>query len=165
MPNFISNDHPSPSRSGRRKTLLIFPRFQLSIIGVNVGIILTMALLLWVAVENAFRDLQPAAGLSVNEATFFRNYVAYQATQVRIGLLVAGLCGIAISVIATLIMSHKFAGPLVRLRNYFTKACDGTSPISELNFRDGDFLSEFPPLVNKAMAVAQERGARNHKGE
>lgn len=134
-----------------RKRLLIFPRFQLSIIAINLGVIFTISLVVWIGTERALSGLQPAAGLSGMEVEFFKNYLAYHASTVRTSLFLTLAAGIVTSFFATLILSHRFAGPLIRMRNYFRGLSEGQPATTELSFRDGDYLSDFPPLINRAV--------------
>ena len=48
------------------------------------------------------------------------------------------------------VISHRLAGPLVRLRRFFQVIAD-TGQVTNLSFRKGDYLSDLPPLVNKAL--------------
>jgi hypothetical protein len=123
----------------------------------NLGILLVFFAIAWVGTRNALMDLKPAAGLSGMEAEFFKKYVDYQATQIEHALLVAFGVGVVTAAGVTLIITHRLAGPLVRLRCYFQSIIDGTPPIRPLEFRDGDFLREMEPLVNNAIEKVQNQ--------
>ena len=48
-----------------------------------------------------------------------------------------------------LLVSHKVAGPLVKIRNYFDRVGEGLEPEKEINFRDGDFFQDVAQAYNK----------------
>jgi hypothetical protein len=147
----------APPRLRTLRNLLIHPKFQLPIILANLGILLVFFAIAWVGIRNALMDLKPAAGLSGMEAEFFKKYVDYQAAQIEHALLVALGVGVVAATGITLIMTHRLAGPLVRMRCYFQSIIDGKPPIRRLEFRDGDFLREMEPLVNNAIEKIQSQ--------
>lgn len=60
------------------------------------------------------------------------------------------IAGVILSEIFILIISHKLAGPLVRLRNHFEEIGKTGEP-KPLSFREGDFFSDLPPVINNAL--------------
>ena len=64
---------------------------------------------------------------------------------------------VVFSTLFTLYLSHRMAGPMVKLRAYFRAMREGTDPLPELTFRDYDFLSDIPPLINDAIAALVSR--------
>lgn len=136
---------------------IIFPKFQLPLILVNLLVGLILPTIIWVAVENAFTDLKPIAGLSGFQVEFYKNFLNYQVRTFQITLAVASFLWILTSTLVTVVITHRFAGPLVRMRNHFKSIGDGVNPIPHLEFRDGDYFSEFPKLVNKAIEKIESR--------
>ena len=55
-----------------------------------------------------------------------------------------------------LFYSHKIAGPLYRLHQYFTQASLDSNPLKKVYFRDGDFFQEVPDSINKYIDSMQE---------
>jgi hypothetical protein len=146
-----------PLKKSGRKTLLIHPHFQLLLLGVNAGIILLFSIVVWATVQNTLLDLKPAASLSGIEVEYYQRFLDYQARNFQTAILGAMFAGLLISGVVTLWVSHRFAGPLVRLRNYFhliTQSEDADA-VPDLEFRDGDYLSELPPLINGAVSKLQ----------
>jgi hypothetical protein len=157
---------PFPRKHRPRTRLLIFPKFQLPVIAINLGVIIVMTSIIWAVMHNALSDLKPAAGLSSMEAEFYTHYLDYQVASFQRALLVSFVAGSAISTFLTLVITHRFSGPLLRLRGHFRAICQGISPIPHLEFRDGDYLSDLPPLVNGAIErIASERNERAEKLE
>src|SRR4051812_26390694 len=108
---------------GRRK-MLIHPRFQLLLLGINLGVILIFSLIVWITVQNTLLDLRPAAALSGQEIEFYKHYLDYQARHVQNAILAGMLMGLLISGGVTLVVSHRIAGPLVRMRGFFRGLCE-----------------------------------------
>jgi hypothetical protein len=149
--------HNAPPKLRSLRNLLIHPKFQLPIILTNLAVLFIFFSIAWIGTRNAFMDLKPIAGLSGMEAEFFKKYVDYQAAQIERALYLALGSGIVAAAGITLIITHRLAGPLVRLKSYFQSIIDGKPPIRPLEFRDGDFLRDMEPLVNKAIEKVQDQ--------
>jgi hypothetical protein len=145
-----------------RTRFLIFPQFQLKLLGANLLVMTLAAGVIWLQMSRAFSELaqmSATAGASGAEAEFFRRFLEFQSHNIMTSLglaLVAALLG---STLLTLVISHRFSGPLVRLRHYFRDVRDSRGPMPKLSFRKNDFLSDLPPLVNDAL----ERVSRESK--
>lgn len=151
-------ENESPNKGNRRRIpkLLVYPRFQLLLIGSNLGILLLTFVGFWITSQEIIQGLSPAAKLSGVEVEFFQRYLAYQESQFRTAFLVAVILAVAVSGGVTLILSHRVAGPILRLKNFLRDITtnDQTRPLS---FRDGDFLSDLPSLVNDAVDALRTR--------
>ena len=84
------------------------------------------------------------AGL--NEDHVFFKFIGEQKSKILIYTLVAFGVSLVLGIILNLMISHKIAGPIVRLRNFFSKP-DNYKEIQYLNFRQGDFFIELPELI------------------
>jgi hypothetical protein len=145
------------SKKTIRTRFLIFPQFQLRLLAANLSVIVLVSAIIWFQMSSSFSDLKGAAGISGVEAEFYRNYLTFHSHQLNIALGISFVTAVLASVVVTLVLSHRFAGPLVRLRGYFrqlTEQADRES-IQPLSFRRGDFLSDIPPLVNEALDKIQ----------
>jgi hypothetical protein len=156
---------PTPGPRQFRKKFLIFPKFQVPVLVVNLSVIFVMAGIIWIGMQNAFSDLKPAAGLSDGEREFYLRYLEYQAFNLQRSLLWALGVGVVVSTICTVVITHRFSGPLLRLRSYFKDLSQDGKPIPQLSFRDGDYLSDLPPLINDAIerSVNQARDQARDK--
>jgi hypothetical protein len=139
------------------RSLVIYPAFQLPLLGFNLFIIALSLLVFWVTGHQILSDLQPAGSLSGIEVGFYNKYLQYQTEQFNRTFLIASLVAIVASTLFTLYLSHRMAGPMVRLRAHFRAIRDGVNPIPDLRFRDNDLLSDIPPLVNEAIAALTSR--------
>jgi hypothetical protein len=116
--------------------------------------------------SRAFADLSRAAGVSGVEAEFYQNYLAFHSHQLRLALALSFIVAAIASTLMTLVLSHRFSGPLVRMRGYFRQLTEqpGTKPLPKLSFRRGDFLSDIPPLVNSALSRIQREAGDERAG-
>jgi hypothetical protein len=144
-----------------RTRFLILPQFQLKLLGANFAVILVISGIIWFQMSRAFSELSQAAGISGVEAEFYQNYLAFHSHQLRVALVISFLVATVASTLMTLVLSHKFSGPLVRLRGYFRQLNEQPSsrPLPQLSFRRGDFLSDVPPLINKALDRIQSEAS------
>jgi hypothetical protein len=137
-----------------RKKLLIHPKFQLTLIGVNWFVITMVFAALRYQSASIFSDLTPLTSLSKITDDYSNYFLNYQADRFNTTLLMFYFTAMVASGAITLIVSYRFAGPLLRLKSYFNAISDGKPP-GELNFRSGDFFSDLPPVVNSAVKKLQ----------
>ena len=134
-----------------RTRLLILPQFQLKLLGANLAILSAVTAIIWLQMNSAFTDLTATAGTSGIEAEFYHRYLAFQARSMNLSLGFAFITALVVSTVLTLMISHRFSGPMVRLRGYFRDLGQCGGQIAPLSFRKNDVLSYLPPLVNQAV--------------
>lgn len=140
-----------PKRKARLR-LLIYPRFQLTLIianGAAVGLALAFVGFQVRRSIDTFRKV----GL---EAQFAPDHVYFQfldllASTLFRNLLFAFVLGFAFCSFVSLVLSQRLAGPILRLRGFFRSLSEGRAQ-GELSFREGDFFPELPSLINRALA-------------
>jgi TRAP-type C4-dicarboxylate transport system permease small subunit len=142
------------------RNFLIYPKFQLTLIVLNLSVLILALFIFWICAQQMIQNLRPSAALSGIEIEFFRRYLDYQGTQFkRIILMATGVATLS-STIATLVISHRMAGPFVRLKKHLTAIISGERPIPPLSFRDDDYFQELPKLVNDAVSALGEGASR-----
>lgn len=151
--------NPAMERKFRNR-FLIFPKFQLVLIGMNLITMLLVCGVVWFQVSRAFSELRVMGGASGMEAEFYNKFLAFHAGTIQSYLFSGLLVGILLTVAMTVVVSHRFAGPLVRLRGYFKALKDCKGPIPRLNFRRGDFLGDLPPIINEALENLEPKQAQ-----
>lgn len=163
QPKYVPPPEPQPElpddRKNRRRLpkLLVYPQFQLALIFSNLAILLLAFVGFWITSQEIIQGLTPAAKLSGVEVEFFQRYLDYQESQFRTAYIVAVALAFLVSGGVTLILSHRIAGPILRLRTFLRSIIrDEKTP--PLTFRDGDFLSDLPALVNEAVDTIRQRG-------
>lgn len=141
----------------KRVRLLIYPRFQLTLVAVNAGIMLATIAIVWFQISRSFSHLY---GLGVEAglrpAHPFYEFLTYQKDSMSVYLVTAFTIGFLVSSFAMLALSHRLAGPILRMRGHFQRIAEGERPIPKLSFREHDFFDELPPLVNQALESLQK---------
>jgi len=80
------------------------------------------------------------------EHALFRFLAEQQGTLNQIFAIVAGV-SFSLSLFFGLVVSHRIAGPLYRMKGHMVRVALGTTR-SELQFRDGDFFPELARAYN-----------------
>ncbi len=133
-----------------RKKVLIYPRFQLIFLTVNLVILLSTILFVKIQVSRTYEylnELGADANLEVGHPYF--EFVSLQEITLTQNLWIAAIVSGIVSIISTLILSHRIAGSLTRMKVYF-KNVSQTGNVKPLKFRKGDFFSDLPQIVNEA---------------
>ena len=134
----------------KRTKLLIYPKFQLSLIFWNILIFFTITAIQLIVSHKAFtnfKELGETAGFESSHP-YFAFIERYEAEFIQYALIGAGL-GLICFVVANLILSHKISGPICRLKSYFSGLEKDKRPT--LSFRKNDFFSELPAEINSAL--------------
>jgi hypothetical protein len=135
----------------RRKTLLLNPKFQLTLMGFFFGLALFTLMLFYVALYYFFTKFH-AMGVEVqlpNNHIFFQ-FIQKQKTEMNLIFGVVALVQLLGIVLGGLILSHKIAGPIHHLCTYLDGLLKGGKG-SQLHFRDGDFFKEVPEKLNSVL--------------
>lgn len=144
-----------------RKKLLIYPQFQLTLMGLNWAVITAVFAVLRIQSSRVFADLTPLTSLSQISGDYSTYFLDFQADRFNTSLWFFYTIAMLASGALTLIVSYRFAGPLVRLKGYFQGLGVTQEPIRELNFRTGDFFSDLPPIVNSAIKRLKSSDAKD----
>ncbi len=137
-----------------RTKYLIYPRFQLTLIGINAAVLLLLVGAVLFQLYRSFENLRERglnAGIDPSHVYF--RFLDHQASTVYSYLLVSLALGVFISFVTTLFLSHKLAGPVVRLHTYFKELAEGdVEKVKPLQFRKRDFFSTLPVVINEAIS-------------
>jgi hypothetical protein len=95
------------------------------------------------------------AHLSENHPYF--KFVAYESERFFQNIFVGLFVGVLTSTFLTIYLSHRLAGPIVRMKKYFETISKVDEPIHPLKFRKMDFFSDLAPIVNRSIEVIQKR--------
>lgn len=134
-----------------RTKFLIYPKFQISLIIGNLAVMSCMIGAVVVAIYRSYHYLHEqgvAVGLSADHPYF--RFVELQSRLVYQALALAFGVGAVVSVVVTLILSQRLAGPIHRLREYFRDIANGGA-VQPLGFRKRDFFSDLPEVINQAL--------------
>lgn len=117
---------------------------------------------------GALRELGRGVGLPEEHpyfealAGFARDWAWRGGIAAFLSLLMAGT--------ATLLISHRLAGPMIRMRGYFKALAEDRhleqpgGRIPTLHFRRGDFFRDLPPAINEALARLETRARERKSG-
>lgn len=147
---------PKPYKR-KLRNFLIYPKFQLSLLGIQSAVMAVTFGLMQIENSAAFTRLESmgsAAGLSPNHPYF--QFVHGQSGTFFSHTLLVFIVGLILSSAVTLYLSFRLAGPIYRLRGYLQLIeKNGASGVAPLTFRKGDFYSDLPPIVNGALKRIQ----------
>ncbi len=145
-PPFIPEDgfvYPKKRPSFFRRKYLVYPKFQVTLIVMQS--IVMLLLVGFVLFQFAFIP-------GVAESSEFIPALKYSGLGLLVALVVSGL--------GNLFISHRLAGPIVRLRKLFYRIAKTSDFPEMLSFRKGDFFTDLPPLVNQAFISLKKRWYR-----
>lgn len=134
-----------------RKRWLIYPKFQLQLIAVQLLVIIGISTPLWMAVRRTFLSLNDLAARSgIPEGHAYFRLIELQKELFVEALWLPMAIGAILSIGMTIWLSDRLAGPIVRLRQYFSGLSEGAD-LKPVQFRKGDFFEELPPVINEAL--------------
>ncbi len=146
-----------------RSKYLIYPRFQLTLVAATALAFAVASALIgfqtWRSVKSLV-DMGVQAGLQPDHPYF--QFLQLQARTIY--AFVAAGCGVGliISTATVFYVSHRMAGPLVRLQRHFEEIRK-TGEVRTIAFRKSDYFSELPQVINEGLEAVRVR-ARNQAG-
>jgi hypothetical protein len=81
-------------------------------------------------------------------------YFVFISTQSDRMLIIASITSVVTLLIisfASLFLSHKIAGPIHNLTNWFKRMKSTDEKMTALKFRNGDFFDEIPDVINETL--------------
>ena len=144
-----------------RRKYLVYPKFQMTLIILNT--VVTMALFGLISylvirshlyLENLVKQTRlPAQNLFIQLLTEqLRSLLIYMFISLSVGLITTATL--------TLFLSHKMAGPMIRLKSFFSGISKGGEFPEPIRFREGDFFQELPPVINHAFQSLKKKWHR-----
>ncbi len=135
----------------KRKVLLINPRFQLRFMGYVVAIALFAIGVFFVADWVFFTKLIStgrAMGLPPDHIYFA--FISHQQRTMTTIYLFTTLFALGSMGLIGLLISHRVAGPLHRLRSHMDAVAEGRTT-ADVSFRKGDFFPEIADSYNRQL--------------
>jgi hypothetical protein len=150
-----------PRNFKRRWRLIIYPRFQFTLVALNLGLITAIFLIFMAQQGRAYHHLleMGAAAQLAPEHPFFK-LIEYQTRDLWFNMSLAYGGAILVSSLVTLQLSNKLAGPIVRLKGFFTRIGDSGRVGERLDFRKNDFFSELPAEIRRALDALASQSAQ-----
>lgn len=147
------NSYPKKPYQRKLRNFLIYPRFQLGLLGIQATIMIATFAIAELENRSIFSNLTQeglASGIDPNHAYF--RFLDEQSHTFFHHTVLAFAAGLVLSSVVTLYLSFRLAGPIYRLRKHMRQiAAGGTDGLEPLRFRNGDFYSDLPAAVNQAV--------------
>jgi sensor histidine kinase YesM len=141
----------STIQMGGRKNFLINPKFQLSFLAYTAGIAVVTIGFFYAADAYFFwKFTQLGQGLGLPSNHVFFQFLDEQRSAKNLYYGVAAAIGLAAIAGWSLVLSHRVAGPLYRLRKHASAVASGET-VSDVRFRRGDFFPEVAEAYNLQM--------------
>lgn len=138
-------------KSSKRQQFLVYPKFQLLMVGAQLIVLAFSLIPLGLVILRSFDVLEKTAvqsGLKPEDGFF--HFLVVQKQLILGSAIWPLLAGILVNLAITVWLSDKLVGPIVRLKREFTEM-ESTGEVKEVSFRKGDFFSDLPPIVNRAL--------------
>ncbi len=142
----------NPVKNRKTITLWIYPRFQKLLIGMNIIVTISIYGMIYfqaTCLFDRFRVLGNQIHLPPQHPYF--ELLNLQSNRLLSGIAVVLCIGLFISSFFMLILSHRLAGPVLRLKSFFSEISQSGKVNYPLKFRKGDFFSELPNHINQAL--------------
>lgn len=97
---------------------------------------------------DLLREMGREARLPESHAYF--KFISMQAELLYQHLAIALIVAFFVSTVVTLFLSHRLAGPIVRLKGHFIRIAE-SGKAERIQFRKNDFFLDLPPIVNSAL--------------
>jgi hypothetical protein len=134
-----------------RSRILIYPKFQLWLLGIQCLFFLAVVIPVLFSVERSFERMSSLAmrsGLSSSHP--FYQFIALEKSLIVESLWLPLASVALLSLFAIVWVSDRLAGPIVRLKRDFTEMKE-SGEFREIHFRKGDFFPELPEILNSAL--------------
>ncbi len=155
----------SPESSVRppwyKRKYLVYPKFQVPLIifnvlitGVLFGLVGYLVIRSHLYLEQLVKQTRlPAQNLFIQLLTEqLRTLLVYMVVSLGVAVGTTG--------VFTLILTHKMAGPLMRLKGFFGDVAKTSEFPEALRFRDGDYFQDLPPAINGAFGALKKKWFR-----
>ena len=143
--------------NSNRKTLLINPPFQLQILAYACGLAFAIIAIFYGATLYFFRNFkQLGEDIVLPLDHVFFQFLAEQKNTMDIIFIITAVLAFVVISICGLIISHRVAGPLHRLKQHMGEVAGGQT-VSDVKFRKKDFFPELADAFNLQLKYLRER--------
>lgn len=142
----------------KRKKLLINPDFQLKIMGWLTGLALAPICIFFGAHYYFFWKLRKLGkDIQLDSDHIYFRFIEGQSQDLFLIFIMCAVLTIVIASVIGLLLSHRIAGPIHRLKGHLTSLGQGQE-VQDLSFRKGDYFTELPPIVNESVHSLKGKG-------
>ena len=134
-----------------RLKYFVYPQFQAALLLANVIINLCLFTFLSVKVQLFFESLiQNGKSAGFIDGHIYYEFINSQRSHLKSEFLIALVVSLILTSIFTLWLSHRLAGPLVRLKNILKSTAE-SGVYKSFKFRDKDYFREIPVYLDQAI--------------
>ncbi len=144
-----------------RSKWFIYPEFQLKVVAYGVSIAALAGSIAYGASKYVFwksLDVLKEAGLPMSHPVFA--FLLQQEQTFDGVFLVLSTVGLFFSFMIGVRLSHRIAGPVLRLKHHLERSASGAAP-AKLVFRDGDYFQDLADAYNRDL---ESRGRPRRPG-
>jgi hypothetical protein len=141
-----------------KRKYLVYPKFQVPLILLNSLItIFLFALIGYMVIRSHLYLEQLVKQTRLPAQNLFIQLLTEQLRTLLIYMVVALGIGVGSTALFTLLLTHRMAGPLMRLKSYFGEISKQSDFPEALRFRDGDYFQDLPPAINGAFGALKKK--------
>jgi len=127
------------------------PKFQITFILVNWFFLSLLAYSSYYTVSDSFSLLRSIGErMRLSNSSGYMKFIASQELFILQNMIISVGLAFIVSMLVTLVLSHKVAGPVYRVKKYFEEL-DPDNP-EAIKFRQGDFFEDLPEVINQKVA-------------
>lgn len=142
----------------QRRAFLINPSFQLRIIGWMIGMSLAPICAFFAAHHYFFWKLKSLGEeIQLDEGHIYFRFLEAQSNQMFWIFLICSLLAVVTVAFLGLILSHRIAGPIHRLKTHMIQLTEGKA-LARLSFRKDDYFVELPNIINDYIESREKNG-------
>ena len=144
-----------------KRKYLVYPKFQIPLIIINslVTVFLFCIVAYFVIHSHLYLE-QMVKQTRLPAQNLFIQLLTEQLRSLLFYMGISLVIAVTSTAIATLLLSHKMAGPMIRMKNYFGDINRSSEFPEPLRFRDGDFFQELLPSINGAFNALKKKWQR-----
>ena len=137
------------------KNYLIEPEFQLKLISYFAGLFVFTTITLYSTVFIFFWRLrQKALSVGIPAGHIFFQFIGNEKRDLDLTFALLAFVNLIVLIGVGVVVSHRIAGPLHKLKGYLTRVISPEGP--EFKLRKNDFLRDLEPVVNELKTRIKE---------
>jgi hypothetical protein len=139
------------SKSRKTRSFLINPKFQWTLIGYAAAGATLILLTIYGLISYGFhRFVEVGTVLGLAPDNVYFEFIRMQEVSFNQVILAIALAIGLVLMVGGLVISHKIAGPIHRMKKEFRKMQESDPPaLQEIQFRKGDFFPELAESFNE----------------
>ena len=143
-----------------RLKYFVYPQFQSALLLANAVVNLFLFTFFSVRVRIFFESLFKAGkSAGLQEGHIYFQFIDIQKANLKFEFGIAIFISLTLTSILTLWLSHRIAGPLVRLRDHLKSTAE-KGVYQTLEFREKDYFQDLPGYLNSAIESIKKHDSK-----